>query len=970
MNRACNFLATALCRLGLLLTFGSGWTGAQAVPVAGTTELSQGWALVSANLATNSGAVISQVGYRTTNWYPITVPSTVMAGLVANAVYTNLFMGTNMLAVPDLTTQKWWFRTQVVAPTNSGGQYWLRFKGISDQAEIWLNGTQLEAAAEGSMVVHDYNVTSLINPGATNVIAAKVTPPARSSTSYVTSTNLSHTFVDWNPSAPDYGAGIWGKVILDTSGPVELRDLYVKTVLPLPAIDSADLTIYVDAVNGPAAPVTGTLQVTITKPGYPTISVQQTVALAASERREVAFDPASFTQLHITNPALWWPFDMGPAELYDLGVSFVVAGQTSASQSSKFGIRQVTQSHTPAINGTAYFQSFQVNGRNFLIRGGAYVWDLFMRWNPAINEAHLRYAKDLGLNTIRFEGTLGNEEFYDIADREGVMLMPGFVCCMSRWESWSSWTTNEATVAKASLESQMRNMRAHASALVWLYGSDTPPTDVSPHYVYRSYTNIATRLHWQNATVKSAATDGIKMNGPYKYEPPLYWYQDTKYGGAWGICAEQGGETPPPMESLAKFIPADQLWPMTFGTVSAPNAYSYHAGISTAFNNVSFYNTNLNRRLGVPGSLSVYSDRAQLLSYEAARSQFEAFAGNAYNPATQTGTATGTIFWMLNNAWPAIHWNLYDYYLKPAGSYFGAKKANEPVHALWDYNTRKVKVFNATLSSFTGLQLSAAVYNIPDLTPKYTNYLTLSAPAGVSTEAFTLPAISGLSTTYFIRLRLQYADGRPVGDNLYWYSTQPDVLVYTNSTYYYTPLSSYADLTGLNTLATNNSVTASATGTVDEGQSATTIRVNNPASGSLAFFVRAEVTKGRGGEEVVPVTYTDNYFTLWPGESATITAQYAQADLGGRPAFVRVRGYNVPEILTALVGLRGVTFLPGGSLVQCTGSAGTNYTLQTSSNLVNWLDLTNLPAGPNNTFQYLDTSAPNGLRRFYRLRWP
>jgi exo-1,4-beta-D-glucosaminidase len=253
------------------------------------------------------------------------------------------------------------------------------------------------------------------------------------------------------------------------------------------------------------------------------------------------------------------------------------------------------------------------------------------------------------------------------------------------------------------------------------------------------------------------------------------------------------------------------------------------------------------------------------------------------------------------------------------------------------------------------------VYNIPDLTEKYTNHITLSAPAGVSTEAFTLPAISGLSTTYFIRLRLQFPDGSPVGDNLYWYSTQPDVLTYTNSTYYYTPLSSYADLTGLNTLATNNSVTASAT----------TIRVNNPASGSLAFFVRAEVTKGRGGEEVVPVTYNDNYFTLWPGESATITAQYAQADLGGLPAFVRVRGYNVPEILTALIGFKGVTILPGGgSLVQCTGSAGTNYTLQASTNLVNWLDLTNLPAGTNNEFQYLDTSATNGLRRFYRLRWP
>jgi exo-1,4-beta-D-glucosaminidase len=873
------------------------WCAVSAQAAPASTELTQGWTLISANSATNSGAVISQVGYSTTNWYPITVPSTVMAGLVANAFYTNLFMGTNMLAVPDLTTQKWWFRTQIVAPPNPGGQYWLRFKGISYSAEIWLNGTQLDAAAEGSLVVHEYNVTSLLKPGAANVIAARITPPGRLSSSYVTSTNLSHTFVDWNPSVPDFGAGIWGKVILDTSGPVELRDPYVKTVLPLPAIDSADLTIYVDAVNGTASAVNGTLQATITKPGYPTISVQQTVALAANERREVAFAPATFTQLHVSNPTLWWPFEMGPAELYDLNVSFVAAGQTSASQSIKFGIRQVTQSHTPPIYGTAYFQSFQVNGRNFLVRGGGYVWDIFMRWNTWTNEAHIKYTKDMGLNTIRFEGTLGNEELYDIADREGVMLMPGFVCCMSRWESWSTWTTNEASVANASLDSQMRNMRAHASALVWLYGSDHQPTDVAPYYVLTSYKNIASKLHWQNATVNSAATDGIKMRGAYKWVAPIYWYQDTNLDGAFGICAEEGGETPPPSESLVKFIPADQLWPMTFGTVTTPNAYSYHAGTSSKYNNINFFNTGLSNRLGAPPDLSVYSDRAQLQCYEASRAQFEAFGGNAYDPASGTGTATGTIFWMLNSAWPSIHWNLYDYYFKPAGSYFGAKKANEPVHPLWDYNSQKIKVYNSSLNAYTGMQLSAAVYNIPDLGLKYTNHVILNIPADLATEAFTLPVISGLSNTWFLRLRLQLASGSPVSDNLYWYSTKTDAVDYSTTP---TPVTNYANLTGLNALATNRKMTTFGSALVSNDQATATITLTNLNSTNVAFFVRAEVTKGQGGEEVVPVTYSDNYVSLWPGESTTLTAQYAVADLGGQTAFLRVRGYNVPQVLATL----------------------------------------------------------------------
>src|SRR5436190_3882146 len=109
-----------------------------------------------------------------------------------------------------------------------------------------------------------------------------------------------------------------------------------------------------------------------------------------------------------------------------------------------------------------------------------------------------------------------------------------------------------------------------------------------------------------------------------------------------------------------------------------------------------------------------------------------------------------------------------------------------------------------------------------------------------------------------------------------------------------TAVKTYANLTGLNSLASNSSVTASASRTVANGQETVSITLNNPNTTNVAFFVRAEVTKGNGGEEVLPVTYADNYITLWPGDSITLTAKYASADLGGQPAYIRVRGYNVP----------------------------------------------------------------------------
>jgi exo-1,4-beta-D-glucosaminidase len=197
-------------------------------------------------------------------------------------------------------------------------------------------------------------------------------------------------------------------------------------------------------------------------------------------------------------PALWWPFGFGSPELYQLEVSFEVGRKVSDSQSIKFGIRQITDYLTPPMYDDNTYKGFKVNGQNILIRGGAYVWDMFMRWDTATNEAHMRYVKDMGLNTVRFEGNLGNEEIYDIADREGILLMPGFVCC-SQWERWSRWTPENYAVAYASLESQMRAMRHHASASLCVWKRRFHRPTCSPS------TRISPRLR-QNPTFDNVAT--------------------------------------------------------------------------------------------------------------------------------------------------------------------------------------------------------------------------------------------------------------------------------------------------------------------------------------------------------------------------------------------------------------------------------------------------------------------------------
>jgi exo-1,4-beta-D-glucosaminidase len=168
---------------------------------------------------------------------------------------------------------------------------------------------------------------------------------------------------------------------------------------------------------------------------------------------------------------------------------------------------------------------------------------------------------------------------------------------------------------------------------------------------------------------------------------------------------------------------------------------------------------------------------------------------------------------------------------------------------------------------------------------------TFDAPPDSVTRVLTIPAITGLSTTYFLDLRLEDASGKVVSRNFYWLSTKPDVSDWEKSEWYVTPIKSYADFTALQGLPKVSVKVSSETGQKDS-QGTTRVKVENPSS-HLAFFVHLKLTKGEGGEEVLPILWEDNYISLLPGEAREITAMYRTEDLGGAAPVAAVDGWNV-----------------------------------------------------------------------------
>ena len=844
--------------------------------------LHRDWQIQSSCEVKASSAQISTAGFDTKGWHRSDVPATVVGALVTDKTYPDPNYGTNFKKFPGMDYSSktffanqdmpknspfrcsWWFRTEFTVPTDGERKTkWLDLLGINYRANVWLNGRKIADAKDvaGTFATFEFDVSQSLQPGKSNALALEISAPGKN--------DLGITWVDWNPTPPDKDMGIWKEVFLRSSGDVSLRNPFVTAKLDSDYKNAA-LTIRADLRNASNHGVSGMLRADVNGK-----QVSQPVSLNAGESKTVSFAPEQYAQLFLTNAKLWWPYTMGEQNVYTAKLSFDVGNETSDSADVTFGVREVTSELTDKG-----YRLFKVNGRKVLIRGAAWAPDLLLRWSSKRLDTDLNYVRDMGLNTIRLEGRIDREEFYEKTDRLGILVMPGWTCC-DAWEQWDKWKEDQRKIAGESLRSQIRILRNHPSVFVWLSGSDGPP----PADVEKMYLGILKELEWPNPSLSSASAtattvtgdSGVKMTGPYEYVPPVYWLADTKAGGAYGYNTETSpGPAVPPRESLERFIPRDHLWPID-------DVWNYHAG-GERFTTINVFTDGLNRRYGAATSLDDYLRKAQAVAYDGERAMFEAYGRNKY-------TATGVIQWMLNNAWPSLIWHLYDYYQVPAGGYFGTKKAMEPVHVQYSYDDNSVAVVNSTYSALQGIKVAARLYNL-DATMKGAREETMNVAPDSSAKAFDLPKIDDLTRTYFLCLQLHDSEGQLVSDNFYWLSTKPDVMDWEHKQdTVYTPQAEFGDLRGLNTLP-QTKLEVTSTKEDLNNRSGARISVRNP-SRSIAFLVHLRVTKGSKGDDVTPIFWSDNYFSLLPGERKEVSTTFDPADLDGKGAVLEVTGYNV-----------------------------------------------------------------------------
>jgi exo-1,4-beta-D-glucosaminidase len=826
--------------------------------------LRENWAIQSSKVVITDGKAISTSGFKTDLWYPTSVPTTVLAALVANKVYPDPYYGTNIKNLPGAITGRnrampedspfavaWWYRTEFKLPADYKGKHtWLQFHSINYKANIWLNGILIAdtTTIEGAYRLFNLDISKAALPGKDNCLALEIFPPK--------GMDLTITWVDWNPTPPDRGMGIWYDVSIRATGQVAIEDPHVVTKLNLPKTDQAKLTITAEVHNAGDKPVTGKLKGTIEN-----ISFSQDVSLAAGETKLVSFIPEKYPQLVMTDPRLWWPHNVGPQNLYDLNLSFDASGKISDTKKVRFGVREITA----WMNNFDKFHTkvFQINGKNIVIRGGGYVQDMMLRPSNERVDADIAYAKHMNFNTLRMEAPRGSDYLFQRCDEEGILLMVGWCCCSS-WERWRNWTPHIGDVAEMSWKDLIIHLRNHPSVFTWLYGSDNfPPADVERRYikVLDEYDN--TRPYESSATQDSSAIagrTGVWM-GPYPavyaYFPPSYWYTKLVFNTEAG----PGGEQLPPIETMKMMMPEKDLWPISD---------SWEIRLHKAFYPIA--RKALESRYGKPESVEEYCVKSQVFQDEAVKAMFEAYAGNKYR-------SSGIIYWMYNSAWPKMYWQFYDYFFMPNGSFYAARNACEPLHIQYCYDDNSIKILNSYYKDFKGLQASAKIYDF-NMNEVWSKQAQADVVSDDSKKVMTVEVPGDISKVYFLKLDLKDASGKEISSNFYWLSANGD---------------EKADFTDLDKLP-KTEVNVSASAIKKDGNKYTvSVAIENPGK-DLAFAVNPKILKKTSMEPVLPVFLDDNYISLLPGEKRTINVNFDSKNLGGEEPVLKVDGWNVKSV--------------------------------------------------------------------------
>jgi len=837
-------------------------------------ELNSGWLCANVKEVNANGLQISEKGFAVSSWMNATVPGTVLTTLLNNKKVPDPFYGMNNEKIADIYKTgndyyTYWFVKDFDEKAIGNEQVWLQFRGINYKADIFLNGKKVNPQIiEGMHLRSQFNITKLLAANGKNRLAVIVNPPdvvgnpnggqggdgtiARGLTTQYTAG------WDWIQPIRDRNTGIWDKVTIEKTQSINILNPHVVTLVPGKRLAEgkqkpATIKVSVEVENPSVKTVSGFLQYAIDGQ-----VIKKAVTIKAGERSEISFP--DFTLL---NPKLWWPNGYGAQYLYDLKIQFISAAKTLDQETLKVGVRQIDNiwnEHTKSMG--AY-----VNGQKIFIKGGNWIIsDAMLRFTDARYDAEVRYHKDMNLNLIRIWGgaILERPEFYKACDQYGLLVFQDFWFsgdCNGRWvdpmkkdDQWTrrKYPDNHPLVLTA-IEDQVKMIRNHASLAFWCGGNEiTPPDDILQPIKNDILPRLdGTRMFFDfsNSDEMSYNTIGGNGDGPYGIQNPRSFWGDKTFP----YNSEVGSVGVGDYESLEKFIPAENMLAPQFKE-KPDSVWDYHKYIG--------YDEHINP-YGKAKDVKDFAMKAQLVNYDQYRALMEGFSNKMWD------WYTGSIIWKTQNPWTALRGQMYDYYLDPNACLYGLRKGSEPLHVMMNPIDSMVTVVNNGFTTRDNLLVQAKAYDMDGKEHFYSQVFNSIGPSSVrryfplNDFLIKLDKKEGV----FVSLKILNEAQDVLSENLYWLPGKDG---------------RYSGLQKIKTVVPIIEATEKR-----KGQIAVTL--SNAKDNPVAFFNRIALVDAVSGKRILPAFYSDNYISVLPGESKTITVDYS----GSQKTAVEVYGWNV-----------------------------------------------------------------------------
>ncbi|MGI4829901.1 MAG: glycosyl hydrolase 2 galactose-binding domain-containing protein [Janthinobacterium lividum] len=875
--------------------------------------LTGGWMLAEAPNVTASGEEISTPSFRTQGWMPAIVPGTVLTSMIAAGRYPDPDFGLNNLAIPEkLARQDYWYRTSFEVPGSAAHRTLrLSFNGINYHAEVWLNGKQI-GEMTGAFERGVFDIGSAVRIDGPNALAVRVSPAPHPGVPNVQSIALGSglnggamaldgpTFMategwDWFPPMHDRDTGLWQDVHLVATDSVTLGDVQVVTHLPLPDISQAEVILSVPLKNKSNTSVSGTLAVQ-----FEGVTIHKNVTVAPGETT-IKLTPAEFTQLHLAHPRLWWPNGYGTPELYHLRAEFSVDGKPSATQTLRFGVREfsyelslldnkgdlsrleydptldreaphsaVSVTHeamrqvpggwassvaphadqSPALHPVADARAtpdliLRVNGVRIAVRGGSWgMEDTRKRISREHLEPFFRLDKEANVNIIRnWQGQNTEPVFYDLADEYGMLVWNDF------WEVTqdSNAEAGDSALFLRNAADTIQRYRSHPSIAMWCGRNEgVPQPAINDGMIKLTHELDGTRYY-----TPSSNRINLEDSGPYSYENPADYY--TKLDR--GFAVEVGTPSLPTLEWFHRWLPKEDRWPIS-------DDWAYHN-----WHPHSEFTTHMQMQLGASDSLEEYERKAQMMNYVDYRAIFEGFNQHLWAPNG------GRLLWMTQPAWPSMLWGIISSDYDTQASYYGTKKACEPLHVQMDLSNGDVAVVNTTRETLQGATLATDVYSLTGKALQHTDHPVRSTTDDISVVSRLDLAPLMADGPVLVRLELRNGTGKLLSRNLYWQAAAE------------------ADYRALNTMPQATvSVVAHLLPLVGEAVERT-VQITLKNQSQAPTLETKLVLEDSKGNQLLPVYFSDNYISLLPGEEQTVNVQMPADQVRGSFKLA-LRGWN------------------------------------------------------------------------------